>query len=121
MSATTPQDPRPSVERRAFLGQRAARVTRALLAWTPVWIPLVFLGQLLVLGWWPAAAEAARLERAAAEVRARAAALEAEERELAARSQMLADPIYRERVRRSLVDPAARPLTLERARSAEHP
>jgi hypothetical protein len=96
---------------------RAKRAGQALLTWTPVWIPLVFLGQILFLGLLPSHAEARRLTEAELEVRARAERLAAEERELTTRAEMLVDPVYRERVRRSLVDPNAAPLTLERARS----
>ncbi|NOT30496.1 MAG: hypothetical protein HOP15_08625 [Planctomycetes bacterium] len=90
---------------------------RGALLWAPVWVPLVFLGQLLVLGLRPTLAEENRLERAEAEVHARAAALRDEELGLAEEARMLADDVFRERVRRSLVDPAAEPLTLERARA----
>lgn len=86
------------------------------LAWTPVWVPLVFLMQLLLLGYLPARAEAARLDRAEHEVRSRTDALLGEERTLQRQARMLEDPIYQERVRRSLLDPTARPLTLEHAR-----
>jgi hypothetical protein len=103
------------------LRRRAGALVQALLLWTPLWVPLVFLGQLLVLGLRPTLAEGARLERAEAEVRARAAALAHEERELAAQSRMLADEVFRERVRRSLLDPASEPLTLERARAGAGP
>jgi hypothetical protein len=99
----------------------ARRAALGLLHWTPVWVPLIFLGQLLVLGFLPARAERVRLERAEAEVRARAAALETEQRELDEDARMLGDAIYQERVRRSLVDPRSAPLSLERARAASRP
>lgn len=105
------------VERRARLGQHARRGGFLLLAWTPVWIPLVFLTQLVVMGLGSARDEAARLDRAETELRARADALAAEEARLASEARMLADEVYRERVRRSLLDPDAEPLTLERART----
>jgi hypothetical protein len=98
----------------------ALALFRGALLWTPVWVPLVFLGQLVVLGLRPTLAESERLDRAEAEVRARADALAAEERELADDARRLSDEVYRERVRRSLLDPASEPLTLERAR-AERP
>jgi cell division protein FtsB len=103
------------------LRTRAAGLVRALLQWTPVWVPLVFLAQLLLLGLRPTLAEGARLEQAETEVRARAAALRAEERELSEQARMLSDEVFRERVRRSLVDPKAAPLTLERARAGRQP
>ncbi len=102
----------------AGLRARATALGRAMLPWLPVWVLLVFLGQLLVLGLRPTLAESVRLRRAEDEVRARAAALRAEEGVLAEEARMLEDEVYRERVRRSLVDPAGAPLTLERARAA---
>jgi hypothetical protein len=96
---------------------RTSRSARALLAWAPVWVPLAFLGQVLLLGLRPARAEAARLERAEAEMRTRVEALEHEARELAQGERMLQDAVFQERVRRSLLDPASAPLTLERARA----
>ncbi|HEX6882228.1 MAG TPA: hypothetical protein VF530_02545 [Planctomycetota bacterium] len=106
------------------LGARLERVgARAapILDWTPVWIPLALLAQLLWLGLRPAQAESARLDRAEAEVRARAAALASDEHALGREARMLDDPVYQERVRRSLVDPAAAPLRLERARGTPGP
>ena len=103
------------------LRERAGRLAHATLHWTPVWVPLVFLGQLIVLGLWPARAESERLDQAEAEVRARAEGLAQEERELAEQARMLGDSVFQERVRRSLVDPRAEPLTLERARAGSRP
>jgi len=100
---------------------RCAGALRGTLLWTPVWVPLLFLGQLLVLGLRPALAERARLDGAEAEVRARVEGLRAEEGRLAEEAHMLTDDVYRERVRRSQVDPNAPPLTLERARAASKP
>lgn len=111
----------PAVRRRgpasAELATRAKALARATLLWIPVWVPLVFLGQLLVLGLRPTLAESARLRRAEDEVRARATVLRTEEGVLAEEARMLEDEVYRERVRRSLLDPAGTPLTLERARA----
>jgi len=81
-------------------------------------VPVLFLGQLVVLGLAPTLAESSRLDRAEAEVRARASALSEEQRVLAEEARMLSDGVYRERVRRSLLDPASAPLTLERARAS---
>lgn len=109
---------------RAALGSRlrgAGTLATPILDWTPVWIPLALLAQLLWLGLRPAQAESARLDRAEAEVRARAADLAGEERALGREARMLEDPVYQERVRRSLVDPAAAPLRLERARGTPGP
>lgn len=93
-------------------------LARGTLLWTPVWVPLVFLGQLVGLGLLPAQAEGARLDRAQFEVEQRVEALQHERDQLAEDARMLSDEVYQERVRRSLVDPAAAPLTLERARAA---
>ena len=106
---------------RQDLRARAADAGRSALSWLPVWVPLLFLAKLLLLGLRPARATGARLDRSEAEVRARAGALESEERELAAEARMLGDAVYRERVRRSLLDPASEPLTLERARERDGP
>jgi hypothetical protein len=83
--------------------------------WTSVWLPALLCAQLLVRGLVPAERERSRLtaeearmeERVRAELDRRAAL----ERDLA----KLADPIWRERVRRSLQVAGAEPLTLERS------
>ncbi len=116
LDLTRPARPAPGARR-----ARALHLARVLLLWTPVWVPLLFLAQLLVFGLRPAGATRARLDRAEAEVRARVEALQAEDSELAREARMLADAVYQERVRRSLLDPAAEPLTLERARSGTKP
>lgn len=108
---------RPALRARAL----AVGGLEACLLWTPLWVPLVFLGQLVVLGLLPARAEGARLDRAEFEMGARVEALEAERLELETRARMLEDDVFRERVRRSLLDPAAEPLTLERARAPSRP
>ena len=96
---------------------RALRIAQDVLHWTPFSLALLFAGQLFLLGWLPAQAERARVDRAEGEVRARAALLDGQERELAEEARMLQDRVYQERVRRSLAIPGAEPLTLERARS----
>jgi cell division protein FtsB len=113
--------PAAPTETRAPLRQRSMHALRTVLLWTPAWVPLLFLAQLLALGLRPALAERARLDQAEGEVRARADALRAEQRELEQEARMLADDVYQERVRRSLIDPAAQPLTLQRARAASKP
>ena len=72
--------------------------------------------QLLYFGLLPTQREKARLDEATVGVRGRMEALEAEEVGLERELEMLEDPIYRERVRRSLLDPEVPPLTLARAR-----
>ena len=84
-------------------------------------VPLLFLAQLVALGLWRANEERLRLDRAEAEMRARVDALQAEEREQGERARMLSDEVYRERVRRSLVDPRSPTLTVERARDDSRP
>ena len=113
--------PHAELEHEKTRGARVRSLGAGLLAWTPVWVPLVFLAQLLVLGLRPARAEAARLDRAEAEVGARARDLADEEHALAREARMLEDPVYRERVRRSLIDPAATPLMLRHARVSQRP
>ena len=103
------------------LRSRASCCFHGMLHWTPIWVPVLFLAQLVVLGLRPVLATRARLDRAESEVNARVEALQREERELAAEARMLGDAVYRERVRRSLVDPSAEPLTLERARTGTKP
>jgi hypothetical protein len=101
--------------------ERLLAAGRQALLWTPVWVPIAFLAQLVVLGWLPTRAEAKRLDRAQEEVQGRAEALVHERDVLAEEARMLADEVYQERVRRSLRDPNAAPLTLERARAASRP
>lgn len=103
------------------LSGRALRAAQEVLHWTPLTVALLFLGQLFVLGWLPALREQDRLDQAEAEVGARAEALRGDERELAEQARMLQDPVYRERVRRSLAVPGGVPLTLERARASSQP
>ena len=95
----------------------AASAWRAAIHALPVWAPLVFLAQLFVLGLWRANQERLRLDRAEREMRVRVESLQAEEREASTRARMLSDEVFRERVRRSLVDPGNPPLTIERART----
>jgi hypothetical protein len=110
MSSTTPL---PAPTPRA----RALGLAQEVLHWTPFSLALLFVGQIFVAGWLPAQRERARVEQAELEVRARADGLAADEEELAEEARMLADPVYQERVRRSLAVPGAAPLTLERARA----
>ena len=56
------------------------------------------------------------LQAAEAEVLQRLQTLTAEEEGLQRELEMLEDPVYQERVRRSLLDPNQPPLTLARAR-----
>ena len=101
--------------------ERALRVAQEVLHWTPFSVALLFVVQIFLLGWLPAQRERARIERAELEVGARADGLAKDEKTLAEEAHMLGDPIYQERVRRSLAVPEGEPLTLERARSGSHP
>lgn len=100
---------------------RVHSAAHAVLLWTPFWVPLVFLCQLLALGLFRAGAEAERLDGAEREVRTRVHVLEEERDALEAQSRMLSDEVYQERVRRRLLDPVATPLTLENAQRAAKP
>ena len=89
---------------------------RRALVWAPAWLPLVLLLQVAAFGLAPAWAEKERLDRAEAEVSSREAHLTAELERLLEDRRKLSDPIYRERVRRSLRDLERTPLTLESTR-----
>jgi len=86
------------------------------LYWAPVWLPLVLLIQVAVFGLRPAWLEKQRLDRSTAEVDAREGRLDDDHVELVRDRRKLSDPIYRERVRRSLLDLGRAPLTLESTR-----
>ena len=91
---------------------------RHALYWAPVWLPLVLLVQVLLVGLRPAWAEKLRLDEAEQEVVTREDRLQASYEALVEDDRKLSDPIYRERVRRSLRDLGRKPLTLE---STRHP
>ncbi len=86
------------------------------LYWAPVWLPLVLLVQVAVFGLRPAWEERQRLADSESEVDAREGQLENEYVELVRDRRKLSDPIYRERVRRSLRDLKRAPLTLDSTR-----
>ena len=85
--------------------------------WAPVWLPLILLLQIVTLGLFPALAERTRLDRAERDVTAREDVLLADHAELERDRRKLDDPIWRERVRKSLRDPRREPLTLAGSRS----
>ena len=89
---------------------------RRYLYWAPVWLPLVLLVQVAAFGLRPAWAEKQRLDRSELEVESRERRLENEYVELVRDRRKLSDPIWRERVRRSLRDLSREPLTLESTR-----
>jgi hypothetical protein len=105
--------------------KRRARATAGLplwrrcLYWAPVWLPLMLLTQVVAFGLRPAWLEGQRLGGSEAHVDARAGRLDDEYVELVRDRRKLADPIYRERVRRGLRDLGRAPLTLESTRNED--
>ena len=89
---------------------------RRVLYWSPAWLPFVLMVQVGVVGLAPAWAEKGRLDRAEADVDARETGLQTEYEALVEDRRKLSDPIYRERVRRSLLDLELEPLRLEDTR-----
>lgn len=82
--------------------------------WAPVWLPAVLCAQIALRGLAPANAEASRLARDEARMAERVQA-ELDRRAALERDRAkLDDPIYRERVRRSLRVSGAAPLSLDR-------
>ena len=94
----------------------ATFLARRLVFWAPLWLPVIVLTQLTVRGLQPARAEGRRIAQAEAQVNLRVRALLDERGALLADRRRLADPIYRERVQKSLRNDGATPLTLESAR-----
>ena len=74
--------------------------------WLPAAIALAVFVQVAYLGLRPALAEERRLSAAEAELEGRVAHAQDEGQELARLLEAQADPIYRERERRALLDPA---------------
>lgn len=89
---------------------------RRCLYWAPVWLPLALFVQVILLGLLPAWAQKQHLDRAELQVEGREAGLTEEHEDLVRDRRKLSDPIYRERVRRSLLDVSRAPLTLETTR-----
>jgi hypothetical protein len=92
---------------------------RRALASAPLWVPGSFLLQVLFLGLLPGWLESRRLARGLEDVETRFAALTAERSALEGNRAMLADPVWRARVARSLLDPSAEPLHLPAAPRCE--
>lgn len=78
------------------------RVGGGLLAWAPVWVPLLLLWQVSTRGLKPALAEEARLDRAATTVEERHERTQAEFEALEKEDRAWSDPVYRERRKRAL-------------------
>ncbi len=83
-----------------------------LLHWAPVWLALLLLAQLAVGGLRPALAETRRLDAAERNVAGFEFELAEDTRVLDAHRRCLVDPIYRERVRKSLREAGKTPLRL---------
>jgi hypothetical protein len=87
------------------LAARFRRLSVSALAWTPVAAALVLFGQIALLGLRPALSESRALERKAVVLERRCATAEERLRKANAWLRAQADPVYRERVRRALMDP----------------
>ena len=98
---------------------RAGRLGLRLLVWTPVLVPAGLCLQFALLGLRPVWLEGRRLEQRAAEVDGRIEGLLADRALLRREQQMLADPIYRERVRRSRAERGSPTLRLADALALE--
>lgn len=92
---------------------RLASVGGRSLYWAPVWIPALVCLQLAAGGLWPSVVDQERLSREEAYMDTREGLLWEERDRLERDLSKLADPIYRERVRRSLRIAGAAPLTLD--------
>jgi len=95
-------------------------IAARLVSWVPPAVCLAVFCQLYVNGYLPATEKSRRLEREEATMQTRSERLGEETRLLEEQRRMLADEIYRERVRRTLHDPHQKTLTLERARALAH-
>ncbi len=82
------------------------RAGRAILNWAPVWVPVGLGVQIALLGLRPALQEHRRLASEESVLRALHAELSAERTELDLTLRAQSDPLYLERERRSLLDPA---------------
>ena len=84
------------------------RTVRAVTNSAPVWIPITLCTHLIVQGLLPALKEEQRLEFEGAALEARHAELTAERYELDRILEAHRDPVFLERERRALLDPALR-------------
>jgi len=81
---------------------KSTSVFAGVVAWSPVWIAFLVLGQVALLGLRPALTERKRLAAAEAEMRARTEREQARSAELERLERAQNDPIYLERERRAL-------------------
>ena len=89
-------------------------LVRATVSAAPVWAPAVVAMQFASQGLVPTWLDQRRLDAQTLEVDTRVERLKAERAEIESHLAMLADPVYRERVRQSLRRPDAAPLRLPR-------
>ena len=83
------------------------RIPRAVVAWSPVWVPLAICVQVALLGLRPALEERERLETEAHALVVRYDELATERVELDRILQAQSDPLFVERERRALLDPTS--------------
>lgn len=83
-------------------GAKSTSVFAGIVAWSPVWIAFLVLGQVALLGLRPALTERKRLAAAEAEMRARTEREQTRAAELERLERAQNDPIYLERERRAL-------------------
>ncbi len=103
-----------SARKNAGQGPHRARrgVLGTLLYWAPVWIPATLIAQIVLKGLKPTQAEARRLDRVEQKLSDREERLSAESALHEKNRRMLADPIYQERVRKSIHNREQEPLDL---------
>ena len=89
--------------------------------WAPVWMPSILVLQVALFGLRPALAERTRVDGADAVVRGRELVLNTEATALEINRQMLSDPIYRQRVRKSVTSAGTAPLLLDDPARSEAP
>ncbi len=82
-------------------------------SWAPIYLPSIFLAHFALLGLKPTWQRSRELEAESAQIELRTERLVSERRELELDLRRLEDPIYRERVRRSLITPGMRPLLVD--------
>ena len=111
--------PRVALRRQGRHGALASALAGRVLAAAPVWIPALLALQISIYGLLPTWSASRHLARSEASVWSRVRALRVERAELERSLERIVDPLYRERVRRSLRVPGGEPLTLERAARQE--
>jgi hypothetical protein len=102
---TAPRAARRGARAGAALVRGLAATGGAIARWSPVWGAVVLFGQVSLLGMRPALEERAVLDTHEARLEERRAELAAELARVEARLRAQDDPVYRERVRRLLLDP----------------